>query len=97
MSTLMEEQARAERERDVANQVEQTLEGVELLDDTLYAVVQPRTNNDVRFAYGATEVRRLLAEMIDWWTDGRLLVMPVSRTVLAEWKCGAGPTHKSDS
>ncbi len=72
--------------------VEQLLEGVDLFDDTLYAIVRKRKTGlkpVVSFVYGQDELRRELAvELLFALAEERYLVMPVSRTVLAELQPG---------
>ncbi len=71
--------------------VDQLLEGVELFDDTLYAIVRDREGrrSETLFAYGKDELRYEL-RIAATWEEGRLLVMPVSRTVLVELQLGGG-------
>ncbi len=76
--------------------VEQMLEGVELYDDTLYAVVANTACGSVMaqavwFAFGQKDLRQMLAWRLPVPMEGSenvLRVMPISRTVLAEWRTG---------
>ncbi len=71
--------------------VDEALASVELHDDTLYVILRCREGASAKiesWAFGADEVRYWL-QVAAVYPVGSLVVMPVSRTLVAEWQLEA--------